>query len=94
MGPDGGRSWSSGCVGGGIRRKLDELVIPEVSCVRAGSSVQSPELPARALVKRDKLGVGFGGSSVSSGVLMKTVLTPLTRQNAPICNFHFTLLYL
>ena len=32
-----GTQLSSGCVGGGIRRKLDELVIPEISCVHASS---------------------------------------------------------
>ena len=64
-----------------MRRKQDELMVPEVpACMRViwgsvNDCRQSPELPARALVKRDKLGVGFGGSSVSSGVLVNTVLT-------------------
>ena len=68
--------------GGGIMRKLDELIVPEVAaCVRVPwGSVddcrQSPELPARATAKQDeliKLGVGFGGGRVSLGILLNTI---------------------
>ena len=50
-GPEERHSWRSGCAGGGIR--WNELVIPEVSCVRFGSS----GLCAHVLVKQDKLGI-------------------------------------
>ena len=67
-------------MGGGIRRKLDELIVPEVAaCVRVprGSMYdcwQSPELPARMTAKRDELielGVGFWGGGVALGIFFK-----------------------